>query len=222
MGERNWWAFSFRWRGWGAVLVLAVGWLALFSLGLLVGRSFRWDCWWGAFVCFGRALAVGGFCWRAGTLARDYFLLALGDWLVLVCGGGRLAIVACVIVGRFGCGSWVIFDWLLAWGVFALQGLGGLVIGGRFLVAWRTAFGGWFVGGWRGDYFGAVREIGGFCWSAGDIGSGAFSACFGRGGFGAWIVWRVVFVVWCVTGFGGWLARGVRLSALAVGWRGTY
>lgn len=61
------------------------------------------------------------------------------------------------------------------------------------------------------------------------VGGGAFSACFGRGGFGAWIVWRVVFVVWCVTGFGGWLVRvgcwlvrGVRLSALAVGWRGTY
>ena len=53
-----------------------------------------------------------------------------------------------------------------------LQDLGGLVIGGRFLVAWRTAFGGWFVGGWRGDYFGAVREIGGFCWLV-MIGAGA-------------------------------------------------
>ena len=43
-----------------------------------------------------------------------------------------------------------------------MQGLGGLVIGGRFLVAWRTAFGCWFVSDWSGGHFGAVREIGGF------------------------------------------------------------
>lgn len=180
------------------------------------------DCWRGAFVCFGRALAVGCFVGACGLVGSGLFSACfgrlVGDWFWrwFVAGDDWL-LLRVVFLGRFGCGSWVIFDWLLAWGVFALQGLGGLVIGGRFLVAWRTAFGGWFVGGWRGDYFGTVGDWR-FCWRAGDIGAGAFSACFGRGGWGAWIVWRVVFVVWCVTGFGCWLVRGVRLSALAVGW----
>lgn len=97
------WAFS----GGG---LLSNGLLAGVFVALVVIGSGRFlgmgvDCWWVAFVCLVRALAVGGFCWRAGTLARDYFLLALGDWLVLVCGGGQLAIVACVIVGRFGRGA---------------------------------------------------------------------------------------------------------------------
>ena len=110
----------------------------------------------------------------------------------------------------------VIFDWLLAWGVFALQGLGGWVIGGRFLVAcswwfWRLVYGrlarGLF---WDGGRLAVLL-------ARGDIGAGLFSACFGRGGFGSWIVWRVVFVVWCVTGFGGWLARWCDWLVLAVG-----
>ena len=108
MGERNWWAFSFRWRGWGAVLVLAVGWLALFSLGLLVwafsgagllsngllagvfvalvvigsGRFLGMgvDCWWGAFVCLVRALAVGGFVGARGHWRGTIFCLLWSWW----------------------------------------------------------------------------------------------------------------------------------------------
>ena len=96
MGERNWWAFSFRWRGWGAVLVLAVGWLALFSLGLLVGRvCLFWACFggWrfllargdigaGLFsACFGRLVGAG--LWR-GTIGYCGVCDCWAFWLWLV------------------------------------------------------------------------------------------------------------------------------------------
>lgn len=139
--------------------------------------------------------------------------------LALVCGG---AIGCC---GGGDCWAFLVvargvfFDWLLAWGVFAFTGLGGWVIGWRFLVALdvvflvvgaRTFCGGrdWLVllargGQWRGDYFLLVlvwvvlavdwRELAGDCF-----------CCWGARG-----QWRRL-VGWC----------GGRLGVLVVGWFG--
>lgn len=109
---RNWWEFSFRWRGWGAVLVLAVGWLALFSLGLLA-RAFSWH---GRGLLAGRVClfwaCFGGwlFCWCAGDIGAGLlsacFGRLVGDWFWrwFVAGDDWL-LWWVVFLGRFGCGA---------------------------------------------------------------------------------------------------------------------
>ena len=108
--------------GWlvGAFLVGIVG-VGVFWCWLVIERI-AGEClccagchWARAFSWYGRgllagvfllahALAVGCFLAHVDLLARDYFLLALGDWLVIGFGGGRLAVVA----GSF---SWAFWSW---------------------------------------------------------------------------------------------------------------
>lgn len=106
--------FSFRWRGWCAVLVFG-GWLvSAFLVGIVgAGVFLAW-----AWIVGGARLSILCVLWRLAVLlahvdllARDYFLLALVDWLVI------------------GFWRWFVAgdDWLLWWVVF----LGRFVRGAR-------------------------------------------------------------------------------------------
>lgn len=96
-----------------------------------------------------------------------------------------------------------------------LQGLGGLVIGGRFLVAWRTAFGDWFVGGWRGGVFCLLWSW--WFWGVDCVARGI--RCVVRNWF-----WWLAGARWLLAGargeivcFGCWLARDVLGGARFLG-----
>ena len=166
------------------------------------------DCCRGAFVCFGRALAVGCFVGVCGLVGAGLFSACfgrlVGDWFWRWFVAGRLAVVAGVIVGRFWlwrAGCFLIGCWRGEFCFYRSWGLGNWL-------AFSCCFGRGVFGGWREDILWRSR-LDGFVCARGNWRGDCLLLVVGVVVFwGAWIVWRVVFVVWFVTGFGGWLVRG--------------